>query len=422
MAIGSYRYLDRGPTSSSDYNNRVRDTVDAFLELNGRLSIAEGELDSITALTTVEQLALTGVFDSLRSELEIAQASAGFTQPGTKIVGLYADTVHRTAGGEPAIANNSTTTIVTPLAWESDSGLVTLPQSQMNSKLNYTTGSGVQVDPDVLVAWTHTDAAGNLSYNDKMRAVDGKDSTAFLVRTNSVSGRKTLTYYMSVPPETAEGATVNYLEIIPAPIVDCTLERVQYSTDVGAQLNETTTWNDFYYYDDTSAGHGADIRFKPPQMNGTNIQQNCGLRRYYFGERTITAVKVVLTTDKTVDIGNGNEKILGIRRLDVGHISWGPNGKLVFDVHLPVAVRKVTDVRPRIINRGLSTDLVDGIGVDDASIVLYRNAGTWQTYTKNTDVGAGNEFQDFRIEVELNLASNGNTPQLAGFEVDYSVT
>jgi hypothetical protein len=503
MVVSDYKYQDRGPTSSSDYNDRSRDIIETYLALSGRVISAEAKLENLTTINSVEldsiisrvnanQASLSALENTKSIDHITGTASAGGASTVTddtaswvinRFAGGTIELVHGTGSPESKTIISNTNTIITisgtwsvspaagtvyhitqavpenynithlfddtrhmtigtsPVAAEpdsdsiqlsgdildllSDDGICILPNGGHSSKLRYQKNGRWYVDPAVTTTYNYETALSEVTITTESYAISGNDSEVFMIREPVITeGLRTLYYYVSIPSETAEGALTNYITVTPFPVFGCTLEEVSYTTTVGAALDETSTWTALYHYEPELE---SDTRFIAPGVtsgdSNTYTQQYCGPRRYYFGERRITGLRIKLT-NSTARSGPGSnlEMIMGVRDLDVGHINFSSSGSLVFDIPLRSSASKITSITPRIINRGTSSDSVDGVGTTVPDLDVYViSSGSWTPYTLDTTVPSGEEFTAFRVYVkDMALASNGCTPILAGFITEYT--
>jgi hypothetical protein len=417
MPISKFVYKDRGPTSSKDYNERVRQTTNEYLDLLGRIVAAESEVSSVSLLSALESVTIGSKNAALSAQIEFAneERDSAIESQTKKVCAVFdADNVLST--------NVNGTPVEQPLAWESDTGVITLPYSSRVSKLGYADPNGDWVmNPAVKTAFTVSKS--NPNYSDPERAIDNTKATAFMVRADAGDASPcTLTFYVSVPADAAGSALVNYIEIDPAPRAALELARICYTTKPGATLDESdpSKWQDLWVNGDTTTA--AKRRYRAPQANGDNVQQSVGTRRYYFGERSVTAVKVVLRSTATITIDeSGAQHFVGIRNLDVGHVTFASSGKRVFEYSLPSGTKRITKVVPRLINSGVSTDGFDGVGSDTPNVNVYTYVNSaWAQYSLDSLVPTG--IDDIRLEVTMDSASNGCTPLVTGFDVYYQRT
>lgn len=416
MAIGTYVFKDRGPTSSKEYNERVRDTAEEYLDLLGRVVAAESEIEAVSLLSALETDTIGTKNESLSLAIETykEERDAAIATQTKKVCSVFDSTNLLSVDMEGA-------PIEQLLSWDSDTGVVLLPYDQRVSKLGfYDPDGGWAINPGVTTAFTVSKESP--SYNDPARAIDNTKVTAFLVSADPGDASPCdLTFYASVPADAAGSALVNYIEIDPTPRAALELVRICYSTKPGASLDESDSeqWKDLWVNGDTVTT--AKARFRAPQANGDNVQQDVGPRRYYFGERAITAVKVVLRSSNTITLDeNGPRHYVGIRTLDVGHVTFASSGKRVFEYSLPSGTKRITKVVPRIVNSGVSTDGVDGVGSDVPVTNVYTlSEAVWSQYSLNTVLSA---IEDIRLEVTMSEASNGCTPIVTGFDVYYART
>lgn len=421
--ISTYRFKDRGPTSSHEYNERTRETSETFLDLLGRVLSAEAEVSALSTLTAVEHSVTTNMFESLSAQLEEYQQKAQDATQNTKYCTVFDQTaiVRADIDGKP---------ISDQLGWEGDVGIAVLPYTSRVSKLGFADANGNWViDPAVKYAFrcTYLDGQNTVDAtyeaNEFARAIDHNAATAFLVRSAAGAGTsRVLTAYITVPSGIASGALVNYIELEPAPRSGLTLKRLCISTKPGAALDDetdATQWEDLWIPSTIEQAESLlNKRYRPPQENPVLVQTSCGPRRYYFGERRVTAIKVVLEATSTMTIAEGPEYFMGLRHIDVGHVTFGQSGRLVFEYQMPTGVTSVTEVTARLANPGTSQDGLDGVGVQTPTLSLYyKSNGVWAEYVAGTVVAS---IDSLRIEATLGIASNGCTPVLIGFDVRYA--
>lgn len=426
MSIRDYRYEDRGPTSSALYNDRIRETIDSYLELAGTISENSDSVKALGYIVTGETNAQSAMITALQGSYEALALGAN---PLT--YGLFVDHVHKNESSIPAIASSSSEALSDPAILEIDSGTMVLPFTSRLSKLHYHIDSGEQIEPEAAVSWTYSGDSDPVSHNSSLFAIDGNNDTVFFITEDASSyADRTLTFYVKVPglvvPQTgltndlsAYGMLSNYIEVDPFPSFGATLNQVSYTTDGGYVGDDNAQWDDLYVY---SPDTTADNRFPAP--DGTyNLQYNCGLRRYYFGERNITGVRVVLTVPGSshLSIDGSESYIVGIRNIDVGRASFGDTGTLVYDVSFANPVKKINTLVARVANRGRSTDGTDGIGTDEPEVKLYYDNGTsWAELVTGVLAASGHEFTSARVEVKVSKSTNGCTPVVTGLQIEYT--
>lgn len=426
-----FRYKDRGPTSSKEYNERVRSTAEAYISLLSRVTSAEAEIGALSALTAVEHAS------AITQNASLAASMESYIDEAASLIDKKVCTVFESRNVLADVSGNpidhSGVIIDSPLIRESDVGICVLPYESRVSRLGFYIGDRWVIHPEVRANYSFSES--NHSANNPERAIDNNSSTAFMVRTPvSGAGACELRYYATLPSRTYSGSSdatsesgtlVNYIDINPSPSGALTLVGIYYSTIPGATLDESdpTQWNELWAPVKETVT-SAEKRFRPPiEAQADTYHTNCGPRRYYFGERRMTAVKIVLkpTVGTSFTIEETEEYFIGIRSIDVGHVTFSESGKLVFEYDLPPGVRLVSDVTARIANNSRSNDGLDGVGITQPSMnYYYLSESTWTEYITGTSTIG--DMEKLRIEVTMNEASNGCTPILVGFDIEYQRT
>jgi hypothetical protein len=148
------------------------------------------------------------------------------------------------------------------------------------------------------------------------------------------------------------------------------------------------------------------------------IQENFATRRYYITDKRLTALRIELTEKRSgsnavgLDVNGTQNVFLGLRQVDISHVSFSSAGSLAFEVSLPEVATKILSIEPRIVNG-------EAVGAyTPTTSVFYNTGGTWTQVTLGSG-GTTVNTSSLRILLEMDL-TNGTSPIIAGWRISYS--
>jgi hypothetical protein len=406
------RYQHRGPMSSSDYNEDMLEKVDYIDELAGIVDELASRVSAVESETDIEIASVVGRVNDL--EQAVVDLTAGYTD-GNFVYGIRPEDVLMDSGLPITPAG---VTITNPLEIDSLVNLVTLEQGEAVQKLRFlaigetvwekhpdtATASIISRTPDSIIGTTDN-------------AIDPLADTAYI--TSFSVANTTMKYYVKIPVNGVPTDMSNLITICAAPAFYQRLVSIQYTTDANPTLDESQTWTTFTVELDV---HSEDAPFKIPGMLHeavpVYVQENFATRRYYTADRRLTALRIELTEKRSggnavgLDVNGTGNVFLGLRQVDVAHVSFSSTGSLAFEVALPEVATKILTIEPRIVNG-------ENIGTySPTTTVFYDTGGTWTQVTLGTS-GTTVNTSSLRVLLEMDL-SNGTSPVIAGWRISYS--
>lgn len=416
----TFRFNDRGPTSSAKHNERIRDLVNEFSELYGKVSAISADLDELSTLSSLDASSVAGFMVGLQARIDAAESATAdsFFAP---VSGM---TVVR--NGQNAVQADGSTVIASPLHVDPRAGVVTLPQGSYVSKMRMTQTNGgdtvIVIHPEVAANYTYTGTEKTKTA--LLDAVDGKMSTAFLLEPTAVTDDGILAFYAKVPIVGVATERSNVFEITLAPSMYCQLLGLQYTTDANPTLTNSDDWNDFEV-----TTNAANALYYPPRFNSldpynsTYHQKDFGSRRYYVNEEKITAVRAIVAprTDGSgvpvpLTVSGDDRLLIGIRDLDVGHVNFSDSGELVFEIDLPEPAATLSAVSARVIN-----DRYVGVYAPTVTCYVEQSPGVWsQIVVGETGATALGGATKVRVKIASVIVNSTVSPVISGLDLSYT--
>lgn len=386
------RYQDRGPTSSASYNEQNRAVASRLREVEDGLIKVQERIDDVERSFSAE-VSSTDLYAEKVSQLSY---SISKSTNGHAVIPVAAMKI---------IENDN-------MYVDEKAGLITLKQSAVEHKLRYEPIPGkVIVHPEVLHAYTLLPNETDVDLTNPEYAIDGKSLRSFSAYT-TVSKILELSYFVRLPSLAVANNKSNVVSIDLAPAFHCSLVDLQYTTVPNPTLADGAHWVAFPFEADVSTKD----RWQVP-LGDENVQGEVACRRYYFPDTAITGVRVVVRTKVEnenpvpVDIDGSPTFLVGIRDLDVAHVSFASTGHLVAEANLPkpAATIDLEQTRPICVNQG------SGLVYEDDLDIYLEQAGEWVKYTGGPAGGA----TKVRFYIR-GSKTDGTSPALSGVDFVYS--
>lgn len=414
--MDKFRFQGRGPTSSAKKNEQIRQFSEEFRALYARASALGIAFNDLSTLVSLDAQSTSALVQDMRARVN-ALSSTG----EAKFIPLSAATLVVDDHQIPVKADG--TAVNFPLAMDVRSGTASLNGSYSSKVRTIATVGDIQqvvVHPEVECKYEYL---GTLeSASDVLNAVDGNQSTAFLVEGQDLSNSAPLLYYVRIPTRSVGTEMTNVIDVTLAPLFYCNLMGVQYTTDAWPTLTSSDNWKDIEVTEDET-----NALYYPPQLDDANpvnslyAQKDFGSRRYCMNEERVTAVRFVVgpRTDGSnvpvpLKVDAVDKLVFGIRDMDAGHVSYSGTGTMAWELTLPEATTHIDSVTARLTNTRYT-------GVYNPKIDVYveQSPGLW-TLIDLGEVGADiGETTKIRVNVTLDIVNKTVSPILAGFDVSY---
>ena len=409
------RYTDRGPTSSKEENERIREHLKELNELHVEVNDAIEKVNHSSFVGAIESTAINFRISEIENEISsVVNSTEGL---------IYINSSRETIVMLDGFPSNPMGEFVnTPLSIDELAGVITLPQGSISSKVKFFRDGVWYVNPEVnLNSEKSIGGQAPTETTDEEYAIDGDMTTAFYVERSvedsSVEG--TLTYFVTIPSNSGPTKDVNQITIYPFPSMHQELLELQYSSALSMPINEVdpNVWENLAGTVDSPDEFQIN-RFKPPYKDELGVPYNTREKlpaaRYYIskapsiGDR-YTSFKIKLKSNG-IDYGAEVKTILGIRQIDFASIVYGSSGEVWFKYTVPAGGDlSLNGVSSRIVNREV-------VGTYEPAITPYKIDGG-----ELLEVTYGSSFiatDVIYFKVEMDDNGSGDSPILAGLRLD----
>ena len=403
------RYNDRGPTSSKEENERIREHMDELNTLYYDVNEAIEKLEHTSFIGNIESTTLNlKIAESIDLLNNITNSDATTIVLGTEDIvsttGFYTDPL-----GE---------LLLNPLNIDGIARVVTLPYGAETQKFKFYDNGSWYVNPEVDINYTCLiDGAAPSTTTPEEYSIDGDLSTAFYCEsTSTAAGSGSLIFFITIPPNAGNIKDVNRITLYPMPSYHMTLSELQYSSSTSYPTDDTAEWFDINpIYNTTDTYFVND--FLPPthqDLAVVNARTDFPLTRYYIrknpqsGDR-YTSLRIKFTAEDIL-YGDIYKVVLGIRELDLSSIIYGTDGDIWFKKVVGAGEDfTLNSISPRVVN----TDIV-GVYQPDVT-PYYVETGVLVEASYPTNFLEGDTLY---IKMSMDDGGSGDTPVIAGLNLN----
>lgn len=403
----------RGPTNSSDYNERIENLYKDLMVNANKVGLLEEDVRLFFQRIIKEHYSLAKIAEDLEARLDALEAT------DTRL----------TFGDPDAVDNdrfNSTEFAISTdnrLFWDSQHNLFTLPKVETSSfsKLKFQNSDGQYVIPSSFEAiangyeGTADSVAATLDTSDVYNAVLQEIGTIWernvIVAAPDPDGA-VMTLHVRFPTDLVVNENTNCIVVHPFPVMGCDLLEVAYTTQPNVSLNSSDNYQPLNV-DEFYANNSSAIGWVPPGGWSGDSILNCGPKAFYFDPKTITGLRIKLRQKNYYVEDNKYIYSYGLSKLDARYEKFLDTGKFIvrFDAPTGQTISDVSDVEPRIWNVA-EADLPNLFSYRTIWETAY-NSGVYTT----TPVPLS---QRVWVEVTLAKTTNNGTPALSGLNIEYS--
>ncbi len=406
-----------GPISSTDFNTRVEQNYSDLLYLYNKYGILDKKIAEIIERVVKENLFLTSALNDLVDRVRAMESLS------TNQMSLYSKSqidLTPFAGTEYSVGADQL------LDYNEYYNQATLPKitGSSFSKIKFISATKGQVIPDFLQ--TRIDNA--LSGGDSNGAVI--DTTpvqyAFLNQPDKIWRRNvilneanplgvSLYLYVRIPSGSMGSSLANCITLVPHPASGVNVVKVEYTTSPNPSLSDKDNYlpvNPGYY----DGQYDAIGKVAPGGWStvGSDTIHNSGPLNFYFAEKNITAVRVLLRQKSYVIENDKYVYTYGLSNMDVRYDKFMPTGKTFIKFTAPdgKTINEILNVSPKIYNVPQSQ-----VSQISSYRVFYPSGGT---YGPNSNTGTSSHVY---IELTMSMADNKIPPVLSDLiiQADYNL-
>jgi len=292
------------------------------------------------------------------------------------------------------------------------------------SKIKFISATKGQVIPDFL----QTRIDNSLSGGDSNGAVI--DTTpvqyAFLDQPDKIWRRNvilneanplgvSLYLYVRIPSGSLGSSLANCISLVPYPASGVNVVKVEYTTSANPSLSDKDNYLPVNpgYYDNQYDAVGKVAPGGWSTLASDTIH-NAGPLNFYFAEKSVTAVRVLLRQKSYVVENSKYVYTYGLSNMDVRYDKFMPTGKTFIKFTAPEGktINEILNVSPKIYN--VSQSQVSQIS---SYRVFYPSGGT---YGPNSNTGTSSHVY---IEITMSMADNKIPPVLSDLiiQADYNL-
>lgn len=405
-----------GPVSSSDFNERIEQNYADLVYLYNKCAVLDKKLAEAVQRVIKENVflfsALTDLKDRIRSLESINTNQMSIYSRSQIDLSPFVNTGY-------AIASSSA------LEYNDFYNEITLPSvsGSSHSKIKFVNPIQGQVLPDFLETRIDPNIAGG----------DGSSSVidttpvqyAFLNSLDKVWRRSVLLQepnplgvsmylYVKIPTSTIGNPISNMISLSPYPSNGVDIVRVEYTSKQNPRLDDSDDYlslNPGYY----NGQYDALGKVAPGGWStyGSDAIVNSGPVRFFFPEKTVTAVRVLLRQKNYLKENDTFIYTYGLSDFDIRYEKKLPTGKtfIRFDAPLGKVINQITNVYPKIYN--VSQSLISSV----FDYRIFYPSGS--EYSLNNTGTSNHVF----VEVTLNMLDDKNPPVLSDLiiEADYNI-
>jgi hypothetical protein len=406
-----------GPISSTDFNTRVEQNYSDLLYLYNKYGVLDKKLAEIIERVVKENLFLTSAINDLIDRVRALESL------NTNQISFYSKSqidLTPFVGTEYSVSSDQL------IDYNEYYNQATLPKvtGSSHSKIKFINATKGQVIPDFL----QTRIDNSLSGGDSSGAVI--DTTpvqyAFLDQPDKIWRRNvilneanplgvSLYLYVKIPLGSVGSSLSNCITLVPYPANGVDVVKVEYTTSPSPSLSDKDVYLPVNpgYYDGQVDAIG---KVAPGGWStlGSDTIHNSGPLNFYFAEKQVTAVRVLLRQKNYVIENSKYVYTYGLSNMDIRYDKFMPTGKTFVKFTAPEGktINEVTNVIPKIYN--VSQSLVPEIS---SYRVFYPNG---DTYSPNSNTGTSS---DVYIEISMSVADNKIPPVLSDLiiQADYNL-
>lgn len=408
-------YQFNGPSSSSDYNERVEENYKDLVALYNMLFQTSELTSANLRMTANELISMKHKIDALETMLEDLEAVDGqqhvtFNGDNKAVIDTtrFDATGYRVEEVDRLSDSREYPGLFLPPAGASSpfqSGIVLngdslfVPDS-VETLVEGQTGSADTIDS--VIETTQPEMCFG-----RMRGINWERN---VIVSSPDSDGAVMTLYVAVPPDISPNPKCNYVWFDPYPTFGVDILEVAVSTKVNPNLAESDNFiplnsEPLNFDDENSIGYVA-----PGGWEG-DTDLLASKRLWLFDPRQVTALKIRLR-QRNYYVENGNYVYTyGANFLDIGYLKVLNTGKTIIRYEKTGTFDEITDVNPQIYN-------VSPAYLPDVFSyrVIYETAEDSGVYTEDPVELSAKAW----IEITLNKAPDGTIPLLSGLTVETS--
>jgi len=406
-----------GPISSSDLNEKYEQNYADLVYLYNKFGVLDKKVVEIIERIIKENMymsnAILDLFDRIRS----------LESQYTNQLSLYSS---NQIDASPFVSTPYALSTSEALQFDSKFNQLKLPlvSGASHSKIKFINATKGQVIPDFL----ETRIDPNLPGGDGNGAVvDTTPATyAFLNQSDKVWRRNVILnspnplgvsmyFYVKIPGSSIGSTISNCITLLPYPLNGADIVKIEYTDKANPTLSDADNYQPLNSGSFYNGNYDAVGKVAPGgwSVTGSDAVVNSGPLSFYFAEKSITAVRVLVRQKNYVVENNKYIYTYGISDFDVRYEKFLPVGRhfIKFDAPNGKTINEITNVSPKIYN--VSQTLLSDVF---SHRVFYKDG---LNYTLNNP---GTSTQAY-IEVTLNMLDDKNPPILSDLiiECDYNL-
>lgn len=407
-----------GPFSSHDWNEKVEQNYSDLVYLYNKYSVFDKKIAELIERVIKDNIFLTNAVNDLFDRIRVIESQY------TNQISLFSKNQIDAA---PFVTTSYALSSSESLTYSDQFNHLTLPivSGSSHSKIKFINAAKGQVIPDFLETRIDTNVPGgdgNGAVIDTTPVVN-----AFLNQPDKVWRRNvilnspnplgvSLYLYVKIPNAASIGSTIsNMLTLSPYPSNGMDIVRIEYTTKSDPTMSDADGYlplNSTSLYENN---YDAITKVPPGGWStiGSDTCVNSGPLCFYFGEKSITAFRILLRQRNYVVENNNYVYTYGLSDFDVTYSKFLPTGRsfVRFDAPPGKTINSILNVSPKIYNvseTSLSDVFSHRIFYQSGSNYVLTNPGTSSTVY---------------IEVTLNMLEDKIPPVLSDLiiEADYNL-
>jgi hypothetical protein len=405
-------YAYNGAVDSSDYNQRIEENYKDLVFLYNKANVLDVKLSQAFERVLKDHRFLVNAISDLSDRvqaLELQDNSMSIYSFSQITNALFVGTSFAISGTEL-------------LTFDPTYNIITLPKIESGSfsKLKFTSPTAGQIVPDFFKALLSNGFSGvdtpsavvdmTPIYNAILDDPNKVWKRNVVSDTTSTAGAQMM-LYVKISAEISGAVKSNCIKINPYPAFGVEISKIEYTTNINAELKESDGWktlNEYGYYD----GDQDAIGKVPPggwAEAGSDAIENSGPLCFYFPEADITAIRIKFVQKNYFTEAGKYIYTYGLSDLDIRYDKFLPTGRTMvrFKPKNGDLINDIISVTPKIYNVPLSE-----MSRAFSHRVIYRNGGFYSL----DNPGASEEVW---IEVTLNMLDDKTVPVLSDLIVQY---
>jgi hypothetical protein len=406
-----------GPLNSSDLNERYEQNYADLVYLYNKYGVLDKKLSEIIERIIKDNIymssAVLDLFDRIRS----------LESQNTNQLSLFSS---QQIDASPFISTQYALSTSEAMQFDEHYNQLKLPSvsGSSHSKIKFINPTKGQVIPDFL----DTRIDSNLPGGDGTGAVVETTPVqyAFLDQPDKVWRRNVILntpnplgvsmyLYVKIPSSSIGSTLSNRISLSPYPLNGVDIVKIEYTTRPNPTLSDSDSYlplNNLGIYDSNYDAIGK----VPPggwSTAGSDTVVNSGPLNFYFAEKNITAVRVLIRQRNYIVENNKYVYTYGLSNFDILYEKFLPNGRTFIRFTAPEGktINEIYNVSPKIYN--VSQSVLSKVF---QYRVFYKNGSS---YTLNNP-GTSNEVY---IEVSISMLDDKNPPVLSDLiiQADYNL-